>query len=105
MAFQLVIDAALGLICLCLMYAGPDFFISLVNYFCKRLHLENLSDKIFWLLGRPAGFKPNVNLSHFLGNMVLQLIDVWDQVTSALTKGRVLIVYAVGLQGIFGLSV
>jgi len=50
------------------------------------MHLEQLEAKIFWLLGYPAGFKPNKNFAHFLGNFVLIMINKWNEVTSALTQ-------------------
>lgn len=83
----------------------PDVFVSFVNYTCQRLHLEQLQQKIYWLIGNPAGFKPNSNLAQFLGSFVLSLISVWNHVTSALTQARELIVFLVAGVGVFGLSV
>ena len=58
--------------------------------------------KILWLLGNPAGFKPNSNLSHFLGNFVLSMIRMWNTVTSALTKARQFIVFYLAAVGWLG---
>lgn len=60
--------------------------------------------KIYWLLGNPAGFKPNANLAHFLGNFVLSMIRAWNTVTSALTKARQFIVFYIATVGWLGAS-
>lgn len=88
-----------------LMVAFPEFFLSWINYFGKQLHHEQLESKIYWLLGSPAGFKPNLNLNHFLGNLVLSLIYVWNHVTSALTRSRIILLYGSSVFGVLGLSV
>lgn len=33
----------------------------------------------------PAGFKPNPNLDNFIGNFILDIISVWNNVTTELT--------------------
>lgn len=58
-----------------------------------------------WLFGNPAGFKPNINLAHFLGNFVLELICLWNHVTCALTEIKPLIVFYIASVGILGFSV
>lgn len=71
---QLVCDTLIGV---ALLYAAsryPDFFTALVNSLAKSLHLEQLEAKIDWLLGHPAGFKPNKNLAYMLGHFVFQMI-------------------------------
>jgi len=51
-----------------------------------QLHIDVLVEKIEWMLDDPAGVKLNSDLLGFLGNFSLMLIDVWNHVTSALTK-------------------
>lgn len=101
---QLVLDTVIGVAIFLIVAAYPDFFIHIVNYTCQLLHLEQLQIKIYWLLGSPAGFKPNANLAHFLGNFVLSLIRTWDHVTSALTNARSFIVLYIASVGWLGAS-
>lgn len=101
---QLVFDTVIGVAIFLIVAAYPDFFINIVNYTCQLLHLEQLQNKIYWLLGNPAGFKPNANLAHFLGNFVLSLIRTWDHVTSALTNARSFIVLYIASVGWLGAS-
>ena len=60
---------------------------------------------MYWLLGFPAGFKPNLDLAHFFGNSILQLISVWNVVTSQLTQIRTYIIFYLSLVGVLGFSV
>jgi phosphatidylinositol N-acetylglucosaminyltransferase subunit Q len=90
---------------LALLWYYPSFFVDLVNTVGSRLHLDQVLKSTYWLFGNPAGFKPNINLSHFLGNFVLELIFVWNHVTSALTKVKLLIVFYISSVGVLGFSV
>ena len=102
---QLVVDMIAGFIMLALLWYYPSFFVDLVNTVGSRLHLDQVLKSTYWLFGNPAGFKPNINLSHFLGNFVLELIFVWNHVTSALTKVKLLIVFYISSVGVLGFSV
>jgi phosphatidylinositol glycan class Q protein len=52
----------------------------------------------------PAGFKPNPNLDNFIGNLVLDIINVWNYVTTELTVIEVSLARYFGLFGLLGLS-
>jgi phosphatidylinositol glycan class Q protein len=71
----------------------------------KRLELDYVVQQMHWLFGNPAGIKPNINLQHFLGNFVLELICVWNHVTAALTKMKLLITLYIASVGFLGFSV
>ena len=71
---QLVVDVLLGILVLAICFGFPDHFFEMSNYLGSTLHLHNLESKIHWLLGFPAGFKPNENLGIFIGNIVLKVI-------------------------------
>jgi hypothetical protein len=45
-----------------------------------------LQDRVIWLLGFPAGFKPNLNVALFFGAFILQLITCWYHVFHAFSK-------------------
>lgn len=55
-------------------------------------------------MGLPAGFKPNPNLDNFLGQLVLDLVGVWDMVTTELTLLEHYIVKYIALFGVMGLT-
>ena len=69
------------------------------------MHLQSLQDKIVWLLEFPAGFKPNANLGIFLGNFVLQLIGLWNVITTEIRSFRIAIVIYVSIFGALGCSI
>ena len=48
------------------------------------MHLEEIKSRILWLLGNPAGFKPNKNLGIFMGNFVLYIINMWNKIAEPL---------------------
>ena len=100
---QLVIDQLLGIVFLWLVFRSPDFFFEQSNSLGSNLHLEKLQSKIHWLLGFPAGFKPNENLGIFMGNLVLNMVSKWNTVTSALVQAR-LFVHYFAVVGILGLT-
>lgn len=102
---QLFIDVIFGVAMLAMVFYKPDFFLDGINFLGSKLHLQKLQENIYWLMGFPAGFKTNLIISHFLGTAVLELIDIWNQVTSALTQIRYFILLYVSGIGMLGLSV
>jgi len=64
---------------------------------------SRLADRIEWLQGNPAGVKLNGDLSGFLGNFILMLIDVWNHVTPA-WNSSILTIFSAST-GVLGLSV
>ena len=105
MVTQLVLDVIVGFLILFLVVSFMPFFVRLVHVGGQYLHLEYIKHKIYWLLGYPAGFKPNMNLAHFFGVVVLELINLWNHVTSTLTYLRTSILFYLSLVGILGFSV
>lgn len=55
-------------------------------------------------MGLPAGFKPNPNLDNFLGNIILDLINVWNYITMELTLVEHFIVTYIAMFGLMGCS-
>jgi N-acetylglucosaminyl transferase component (Gpi1) len=102
---QLVVDLVLGCLVLIFVFKYPSLVVRMVSSVGKRLELDYVVQQIHWLFGYPAGIKPNINLQHFLGNFVLELISVWNHVTAALTKMKLLITIYVASVGTLGLSV
>lgn len=71
----------------------------------SNMHLEEIQQRIYWLLGFPAGFKPNENLGIFLGNFVLNIIYMWNLIATPLNKMRTAIVVYVSIFGALGCSI
>jgi hypothetical protein len=80
-----VVDTLMGLGFFLLAMSFPNFFIQMVHLIGRALHHDQLKLKITWMLGYPAGFKPNKHLSSFFGYSLLRMISTWNKVTSALT--------------------
>lgn len=55
-------------------------------------------------MGLPAGFKPNPNLDNFLGNLNLDIIGLWNFVTTELTVLEPIIMRYFSYFGFLGLS-
>ena len=56
-------------------------------------------------MGLPGGFKPNHNLSQFIGCAILDMISIWDYVTTAVNMLQVPLLYYAAFSGLIGLSV
>lgn len=55
-------------------------------------------------MGLPAGFKPNPNLDNFLGNFILDQINLWNKVTTALTLFEPFLVKGIACSGFLGVG-
>jgi phosphatidylinositol glycan class Q protein len=53
----------------------------------------------------PAGFKPNPNLDNFMGNFMLDIVSVWNYVTTELTYIQFILTKSIAMSGFLGLSV
>ena len=51
----------------------------------QGLHIDVLQRQVEWLMGLPAGFKPNPYLNNYLGNFILYTIQLWNHVTARIT--------------------
>ena len=101
---QLVIDFCLGVLALVYIYSNPAFFFELSNSIGANLHLDNLEQRIYWIIGFPAGFKPNENLGIFFGNVLLGIISAWNYISVFLHEVKLVIVVYVSFFGSFGIS-
>jgi hypothetical protein len=68
------------------------------------LHIEVLERQVSWLMSLPAGFKPNPNLDNFIGNLLLDIIGLWNFVTTELQVFEPLLLKYVGYFGFLGFS-
>jgi phosphatidylinositol glycan class Q protein len=102
---QMVIDILLGLIMLLIVQAYTQEILSILHYFGQFLHIEVLERQVKYLMHLPAGFKPNPNLDNFIGNFILDIISVWNYVTTELTGIEYILTRSIALSGFFGVSV
>ena len=77
-----------------------DRFLSVARYFSRDL----MPAWIKWLMGWPAGLKLNSNLSKFLGDLFLWLLEIWTGLTQEAAPMVTLGIQATAMSGIFGLS-
>eukprot|EP00743_Colponemidia_sp_Colp-15_P006790 GILK01007321.1.p1 GENE.GILK01007321.1~~GILK01007321.1.p1 ORF type:complete len:860 (-),score=120.70 GILK01007321.1:263-2803(-) len=100
-----VLDLLAGIVGILLLRYQTELILTMVHQLGKVLHVDVLRSEINWLMGLPAGFKLNVNLDQFLGSVILNLIDLWNEITTILTPLEPYIVKWIGWSGLFGLSV
>jgi len=66
------------------------------------LHIDVLRSRVHWLMGHPLGLKINIHVASAIGNMVLEVISLWNVLTSVLTPLEPFIVKILG--GTLGLT-
>ena len=102
---QFVIDIALGALMLYFLTYKSQEILKILHYFGQGLHIEVLERQVKWLMGLPAGFKPNPNLDNFLGNLMLDIVGLWNFVTTELTTFEPIIIKYFGLLGVLGINI
>jgi hypothetical protein len=102
--FTIVIDFIFGLVFLCLLNYFSADTLKIVHTLGSTLHIEVLKSEVNWLMGLPAGFKPNEALDNAVGFNILRLIDCWNLVTTYLTGFEIQIVQFFAVFGLFGIS-
>jgi phosphatidylinositol glycan class Q protein len=100
----MVIDVLLGIFMLLTINFYTKEIMEVLHYFGKFLHIEVLERQVNYLMNLPAGFKPNPNLDNFLGNLMLDIISVWNYVTTELTGIELSLARYFGLFGFLGIS-
>lgn len=85
-------------------YHGKEI-MNLFHYFGQGLHVDVLERQVKWLMGLPAGFKPNPNLDNFLGHLMLDIIWLWNFITTELTQYEGIMFRYFGLCGVMGINI
>ena len=101
---QYFIDLFLGLSLLSFLHFFGSDTLSVIHTLGSTIHIEVLKSEVSWLMGLPAGFKPNEELDNTIGINILALIDYWNTVTTFLTRMEPQILQVVSYVGMFGLS-
>ena len=81
----MVFDIILGLFLLLVVNAYTAEILAILHYFGQFLHIEVLRRQVSYLMSLPVGFKPNPNLDNFIGNFLLDIISIWNYITTELT--------------------
>ena len=102
--FTILGDFLLGLCILCILYYFSTDTLVIVHTLGSTLHIEVLKSEVNWLMGLPAGFKPNEALDNAFGTNILLSIDYWNYVTTYLTKFEGEIIRSFAIFGLFGIS-
>jgi hypothetical protein len=102
--FTIFADFLFGLFVLLLLHMFSTDTLNLVHTLGSTIHIEVLESEVTWLMGLPAGFKPNEALDNAVGSNILLLINFWNYVTTYLTKFEAEIVQLFAIFGIFGIS-
>ena len=56
-------------------------------------------------MGLPAGFKPNPNLDNFLGNLMLDIISLWNYVTTEVSQFEPALLAYLAVFGSLGITI
>lgn len=101
---NLILDVFLGVVFGWLMLKHQqmihDHCLSIARYLSQAL----IPTWIKWLMGWPAGLKLNSNLSKFLGDLFLWLLEIWTGLTQEAAPFLSLSIRVTAMAGIFGLS-
>lgn len=74
----------------------------MLHWIGQGLQLEVLKQQTEWLMGLPGGFKPNPNLSQFIGCAILDLIHIWNYMTTAFMQLQTYIIKNLSFSGVIG---
>ena len=102
---QLFMDLILGWTVVFLVYRYPRFFLDTAALCCQKLQADSIHENLIYVLGFPAGFKPNPNLAHFVGSYALSLVSGFRFFTKALEPFKLVILFSGTTFGCLGLSV
>jgi N-acetylglucosaminyl transferase component (Gpi1) len=102
--FTIIADFMLGLSILFILHYFSTDTLVVVHTLGSTIHIEVLRSEVDWLMGLPAGFKPNEALDNALGTNILLLINFWNYVTTYLTEFETEIIQFFAVFGLFGMS-
>ena len=82
----MVIDVVFGCILMVFLYVQADNAYSMFKWVGQFIHLEVLKKQTEWLINLPGAFRPNPNLSEFIVCAILDLIYLWNYISTAIMK-------------------
>jgi len=102
---QVFVDLILGWSVVFLVYRSPEVFLDMAAFCCRKLQADIIHENLIYMLGFPAGFKPNANLAHFVGSYALSLVSGFSFFTKALDPFKLPILFSGTAFGCLGFSV
>jgi len=102
--YLIIWDFLIGLLGLYILYEFSDQALSIVHTLGASFHIAVLKSQVNWLMGLPAGFKPNEELDSSIGNMVLTVVECWNYITTYLTGFEPQIIRFFAICGLLGAS-
>jgi len=100
----MIVDTLLGLIFTYALYQNTSNLLRIIHSLFQGIHIEELIDKVHWLMGLPSGFKPNPNFNFILGKFFIFLLNLWDVYTTYITPFEALFLKVFSFYGLCGLS-
>ena len=79
---QMVLDIIFGILFLIYLRKQIHSALIVLHWIGQGLQLEVLKQQTLWLMEIPGGFKPNPNLAEFIANAILDLIYIWNYMTT-----------------------
>jgi phosphatidylinositol glycan class Q protein len=101
----MVLDILFGILFLIYLHAQTTSALIVLHWIGQGLQLEVLKKQTLWLMGLPGGFKPNPNLAEFIGNAILDLIYIWNYISTAFIQIQNLIITNLAFSGIIGSTI
>lgn len=101
---QFILDILLGFLFIHICTFKTDDLLAWIHYGLEGLHVNWLTQRVDWLMGFPAGYKPNLHLDLFLGELIKVFIFLWNDITTWLNHVEYYIVVVVSFFGLMGFS-
>lgn len=102
---QIAFDIVLGISFFLVFIMYPNFFISKIKLIMSWTEIDILKYQVNWLMSILTEFRPNVYLDIFLGNLLLELLNFWNMITTYLNQYELtMIQYMIAPFGALGIS-
>jgi phosphatidylinositol glycan class Q protein len=81
----MAVDTLLGVISLLFVYFNVQRLLGFIHKYGSTIHIAVLSEEVEWLMGFPAGLKTNKPLNSVMGQAILQIMLLWNHITTFVT--------------------
>mmetsp|Transcript_3387 Transcript_3387/g.5698 ORF Transcript_3387/g.5698 Transcript_3387/m.5698 type:complete len:563 (-) Transcript_3387:73-1761(-) len=102
---QMVLDILFGILFMVYLHVQTTNALIVLHWIGQGLQLEVLRKQTEWLMGLPGGFKPNPNLSEFIGCAILDLIYLWNYMSTAFVKIQSMVIRNLAYSGLIGSTI
>jgi hypothetical protein len=103
--FQILFDCLLGVLVFTVLVLFLSEVIGLVKYFLFWTEIEKLEEQVKYTMTFLGNFKPIPKLDRYLGELLIEMLNAWDILTSIATQiESYLIIFVIGPIGLLGAS-